>query len=116
MRIGSRQIGPDHPPFVIAELGVNHDGSVARALELVDAAREAGADAVKVQWFDAGRLLSGEARLARYQRDGGAADPHDMLRALQLDAEDFAAVVERAHAAGLGTMALMSTRISIIFQ
>jgi sialic acid synthase SpsE len=105
VRIGKRQIGPDQPPFIIAELGVNHDGSLPRALELVDAARAAGADAVKVQWFDAGQLLSGAARLARYQEAGGAADPYDMLRALELNAGDFAAIVERAHDVRLAAIA-----------
>jgi N,N'-diacetyllegionaminate synthase len=105
VRIGTRQIGPDRPPFVVAELGVNHDGSVTRALELVDAARDAGADAVKVQWFDAGSLLSGAARLARYQAAAGAADPYDMLRALELSAGAFQQVIARAHAAGLAAIA-----------
>ncbi|MHC4768513.1 MAG: N-acetylneuraminate synthase family protein, partial [Planctomycetota bacterium] len=104
-RIGDRMIGPDEPPFVIAELGVNHDGSLSRALELVEAAHGAGADAIKLQWFEADRLLSREARLARYQEAGGANDPFDMLRALQLSADDFAMVIDRAHAAGLAAIA-----------
>jgi sialic acid synthase SpsE/CMP-N-acetylneuraminic acid synthetase len=104
-KIGDRVIGPDEPPFVIAELGVNHDGSLSRALELVEAAHEAGADAIKLQWFEADRLLSRAARLARYQKDGGAGDPFEMLRALQLSADDFAMVVDRAHAAGLAAIA-----------
>ncbi len=47
MRIGERPIGPGHPPYVIAELGVNHDGDRNRALQLIDAARAAGADSVQ---------------------------------------------------------------------
>ena len=47
--IAGRRIGSDHPVFVIAEIGLNHSGSVDRALAMVDAAAWAGASAVKLQ-------------------------------------------------------------------
>jgi sialic acid synthase SpsE len=47
--IAGRKIGPDHPPLVIAEVGINHEGDVNKALELVDAAAAAGAELVKFQ-------------------------------------------------------------------
>ena len=47
--IGGRPVGPDAPVFVIAEIGLNHGGSLQRALELVDAAVEARASAIKLQ-------------------------------------------------------------------
>lgn len=47
--IAGRPIGDDHPPFVIAEVGINHEGDVNKALLMVDAARAAGADCVKFQ-------------------------------------------------------------------
>jgi N-acetylneuraminate synthase len=51
--IADRQIGPAAPPFVIAELSGNHNGRLERALELIDAAADAGADAVKLQTYTA---------------------------------------------------------------
>ena len=49
MKIGSITIGPDHPPVVIAEIGINHEGSLQVAKEMVDAAASAGAQIIKHQ-------------------------------------------------------------------
>src|SRR2546428_960335 len=65
IRIGGRAIGPGHPCFVIAEAGINHNGDVAIALELVHAAAEAGADAIKFQThFPEHEMLRGGATAA----------------------------------------------------
>jgi len=101
LKIGDKEIGPGYPPYVIAEIGVNHDGEVSRALELTDAAAEAGADAVKLQLFETDRLMSSAAKLAAYQKNAGETDPLAMLRRLELSIDEMAQVVHRAHARGI---------------
>ena len=51
MEIAGRKIGPDQPPYIVAEISGNHNGELNRALELISAAKTAGADAVKIQTF-----------------------------------------------------------------
>ena len=84
--IGPRVIGPGQPVFVIAEAGVNHNGDLALAHRLVDAAADAGADAVKFQTFAADRLVSPAARKADYQVEntGTAGSQIEMLKQLEL--------------------------------
>ena len=53
LNIAGRQVGPDHPPYVIAELSANHNGDKAQAMHLIKAAKETGADAVKIQTYRA---------------------------------------------------------------
>lgn len=73
--------------FIIAEAGVNHNGSLAIAKKLIDAAVKAGADAVKFQTFNAEALVSRSAPKATYQKKSTAkkANQLEMLKKLELD-------------------------------
>lgn len=101
LSIRDRQVGPSLPPFVIAEIGVNHNGSIDEAIRLVDAAASLGVDAIKCQWFDADSLMCESAELADYQRLQGETNAREMLRRLQLSPDALGRILDRAHDHGL---------------
>lgn len=105
MRIGHATIDAGHAPFVIAELGVNHDGSPAHLFDLVRAAAHARADAIKLQLFTAHDLLAPTAHLATYQAAAGEHDPRAMLERLELPLDVARQAIDLAHDLGLRAIA-----------
>ena len=77
-----------HKVFIIAEAGVNHNGSLVLAKKMIDAAVEAGADAVKFQTFKAEKVVGRYAPKAEYQKKTTMADESqlEMVKKLELDA------------------------------
>ncbi len=75
--------------FVIAEAGVNHNGSIKIAKKLIDVASQAGADAVKFQTFKAKNLVSKNAQKANYQKETTDEDEsqYEMIKKLELDVD-----------------------------
>jgi N,N'-diacetyllegionaminate synthase len=86
LEVAGHMIGSGHPCFIIAEAGVNHNGSVKTAEELINAAAEAHADAVKFQTFQADKLVTKSAPKAEYQLETTPAgqSQHEMLLKLEL--------------------------------
>ena len=89
--------------FLIAEAGVNHNGSLDMAKRLIDAAAAAGADAVKFQTFRAEKLVTRDAPKAAYQKRStdAAESQFDMIKALELDVAAHEALIVHAKAAGI---------------
>lgn len=84
--VGNKKISPHAPVFIIAEAGVNHGGDIDEAERLIDAAFDAGADAVKFQTFKTNRLILDGVEKAPYQKQttGKKETQTDMLHKLEL--------------------------------
>lgn len=96
IQIDNRVLGTGRKTLVVAELGVNHDGNVQRALDLVVAAASCGADAVKLQVFRANTLMHASSSMAEYQKQRTKAEnPIDMLRKYELTSAEIRRVVQR---------------------
>ncbi|HEX5446240.1 MAG TPA: N-acetylneuraminate synthase family protein [Pirellulales bacterium] len=102
MIIGQRTVGADQPALIVAEIGQNHNGSLALAEQLIDAAAWAGVDAVKLVKRDLPSELSREARRRQYDsRHAFGRTYGDHRRALELSADDHARLSRRAARHGL---------------
>ena len=100
IKIADRTLGSKS--FIIAEAGVNHNGSVELAKKLVDAAKEAGADAVKFQTFKTKNLVTKNARKAEYQiKNSGEESQYKMIKKLELSPDEFWEIAKYAEDKGI---------------
>ena len=101
--IAGRRIGRGQPPLIVAELSGNHNGSLDRALALIDAAKEAGADAIKMQTYTADTITIDHPG-AEFRIEGGPWDGrtlHDLYEEAHTPWEWHAAMFARARAHGM---------------
>ena len=91
VKIGNKFIGENQPVFIIAEAGVNHNGSLTMAKKLVDAAKYSGVDAVKFQTFKARDLVAKGVAMAPYAKKntGDRENQFQMLKKLELSLKYF---------------------------
>jgi len=103
MLIANKLIGRDQPCFIIAEAGVNHNGDINLAKQLINAAVEAGADAVKFQTFHADNVVTRDAEKAEYQKSTTSSDEsqYDMIKKLELPDDAFRELSDYANDKGI---------------
>lgn len=103
IKIGNRLIGDGEPVFIIAEVGVNHNGDIGIAKKLVDIAEDAGADAVKFQVFKAEKVVIRNAEKAKYQKETTDSEEsqYGMIKKLELTREAFKELSDYANKIGI---------------
>ncbi len=103
IKIGSKSIGGDYPVFIIAEGGVNHNGRLDLALNLIDAAAETEADAIKFQTWRAEQLVTKAGKMAEYQKrnTGKEESQFEMLKKLELKEEWYPQLIKHAQDRGI---------------
>ena len=114
VRIGRRLVGDGEPCFIIAEAGVNHNGSVELAKKLIDTACAAEADAVKFQTFCPENLVTPHAEKAEYQKRGAPEESqYEMLKKLTLKKDDFLKLASYAEEEGITFLSTPFDRESV---
>jgi len=105
IEIAGRPIGPDHPPFVIAEMSGNHNQSMERALAIVEAAAAAGAHAIKLQTYTADTMTldvrGGSFEISDPDSLWAGQNLHDLYKKAYTPWEWHAPIMERARELGL---------------
>ena len=91
--------------LIIAEAGVNHNGSLEMAFQMIEAAAKSGADIVKFQTFRAEDLVTATAQKAQYQKENdGDSSQFEMLKKLELSEQDYQRIMEKCQEENIGFM------------
>ena len=101
--IGNKKVSYGDRPFIVAEAGVNHNARLDLALQLIDAAAFAGADAVKFQTFKAEQVVTASGEMADYQKRnlGKNESQLKMVKKLELAEQHWPVLIQRAKEQGI---------------
>ena len=103
--LGERRVSSDDPCYIIAEIGVNHNGSLDLAHKMIDSAKWAGADAVKFQTYKTDALVTANAEKAEYQTmNTGSGSQDSMLRQFELPNDAFLELSRHCREVGVDFM------------
>ena len=112
IKIGSRLVGPGHSSYIVAEIGINHNGDMLLAKKQIDAAKESGADAVKFQNFDVDDFLSKrdnadlDLEYKQYNSDGSRLEvvkenQYDLFKRVEISRDDLFELKEHSDKVGI---------------
>lgn len=114
IQLRGRRVSASDPCYIIAEVGVNHNGDANLAHKMIDAAKAAGADAVKFQTYRTDDLVLATAPKADYQKNKtGTGSQSDMLRQLELPFEVFLALRKHCMDVGIDFMSTAFDPVSL---
>lgn len=101
--IGGRTITPGAKPFLIAEAGINHNGSLDKAIEMIQAAKKCGADAVKFQTFKASEFVADKSLQFTYKSQGKSVTEsmHDMFARVEFSKDNWKKIRSECDRAGI---------------
>jgi len=110
--IGNRFIGDGYPPFVILEVGINHNGELDKALAMIRVAREAGADAIKFQTFRADEFVGDPDLMFTYRSQGREVTESmlEMFRRYEFTRDEWFAIRRRCDEEGILFMSTPQNR------
>ncbi len=103
INIGNFTIGHEFPPFIIAEVGINHNGQIEKALEMIKVAKDSGANAIKFQTFKAAEFVSDESLLFTYKsQNATVTEPQmDLFKRCELEKDDFLEIKKKCDYEGI---------------
>jgi N-acetylneuraminate synthase len=114
VRLGERMVGPGHPCYVIAEIGINHNGSLETAKQLIDVAVESGCDAVKFQKRTVDIVYTAD-ELARPRENPFGPTNGDLKRALEFGHDTYREIDRYCRTKGIAWFASCWDEASVDF-